>query len=180
MALLSSMTIVRFLSLFHLMAAYLFLTNPRAISETNLVVILGEAMNLPPTSTLTKPTESTALIALLLTFLAITDLTACSLPELTSLEYWSAQTPIRLALLFAVTIYAYLFKDDGVFGRGVTTVGGFTVDKSLGRFVRNDLVFAAAFTEVCLWFWVFTLLRDERKALATRIAEKQKLEENML
>lgn len=46
MALLTSPTIIRTLSLFHLALAYLFLTTPHTIADQNLVFILGEAMGL--------------------------------------------------------------------------------------------------------------------------------------
>ncbi len=44
MALLSVFTIIRAVSLFHLTAAFLFLTNPRAIADQNVIFVLGEAI----------------------------------------------------------------------------------------------------------------------------------------
>ena len=46
MALISSFTLVRTISLFHLTAAYFFLTAPRMITDQNVVFILGESMRL--------------------------------------------------------------------------------------------------------------------------------------
>jgi hypothetical protein len=44
MALISAFTIIRAISLFHLTAAYFFLTNPRILSDQNIVFILGESI----------------------------------------------------------------------------------------------------------------------------------------
>jgi hypothetical protein len=44
MALISAFTIIRTISLFHLTAAYFFLTAPRVIADQNIVFILGEAI----------------------------------------------------------------------------------------------------------------------------------------
>ena len=46
MAIISSFTLIRTISLFHLTAAYLFLTAPRKIVDQNIVFILGESMRL--------------------------------------------------------------------------------------------------------------------------------------
>jgi hypothetical protein len=46
MALVSAFSAIRALSLFHITLAFYLLTNPRMIAEQNLVVILGEAMDL--------------------------------------------------------------------------------------------------------------------------------------
>jgi hypothetical protein len=44
MALISAFTIIRAISLFHLTAAYFFLTNPRILTDQNIVFILGESI----------------------------------------------------------------------------------------------------------------------------------------
>jgi Increased loss of mitochondrial DNA protein 1 len=46
MALISAMTIITSLSLFHITLAYFFLTNPNQIADQTLVFILGEAMGM--------------------------------------------------------------------------------------------------------------------------------------
>ena len=46
MALLSSLMIIRTLSVAHLTLAFFFLTAPRLIAEQNIVVILGASMHL--------------------------------------------------------------------------------------------------------------------------------------
>lgn len=207
MGLISAFTLIRALSLFHMTAAYFFLVSPRIIVDQSLVVVLGEAMRLvrrPPPSlppllthpypgqpqtnpavqphvtTLSKPSESSAFIAFLLFFLGFSDFVAASLPELTALEYWSSQTPVRLFVLFLTTGYVYAFKPDGVFGSGVTVGYVPGVTASPADNLKNSLVFSAGFTEITLWFWAYLLLKDERRALAVKIAEKRRMEENML
>lgn len=81
---------------------------------------------------------------------------------------------MRLLLLFAMTSYTYLFKANGVFGSGLAAgeaVSGAT--RSAGDLLRNNLVFASGFVEVSLWFWVFVLLRDERRLMAAKLAERR-------
>ena len=46
MALISAFTIIRAISLFHITAAYFFLTAPKMMADQNIVFILGEAMKL--------------------------------------------------------------------------------------------------------------------------------------
>ncbi|KAJ9626513.1 hypothetical protein H2203_004146 [Taxawa tesnikishii (nom. ined.)] len=180
MGLISAFTLIRALSLFHMTAAYFFLVSPRIIVDQSLVVVLGEAMRLPHVTTLSKPSESSAFIAFLLFFLGFSDFVAASLPELTALEYWSSQTPVRLFVLFLTTGYVYAFKPDGVFGSGVTVGYVPGVTASPADNLKNSLVFSAGFTEITLWFWAYLLLKDERRALAVKIAEKRRMEENML
>lgn len=46
MAIISSFTLIRTISLFHLTAAYFFLTAPRTIADQNVVFIIGESIRL--------------------------------------------------------------------------------------------------------------------------------------
>lgn len=46
MAIISAFTLIRAISLFHITAAYLFLTAPKVIADQNVVFILGESMRL--------------------------------------------------------------------------------------------------------------------------------------
>ena len=136
-------------------------------------------MRIPHITSFSKPTEVTAFAALVLALLAFSDLVAASLHELAALEYWTSGVGVRLAALFSVTGYVYLFKDDGMFGSGS---GGFgrRNNGGAGDLLKNDLVFTAGFLEVINWFFVFTLLRDERRRLAGKLAEKRHLQEELL
>lgn len=42
-----------------------------------------------------------------------------------------------------------------------------------GEMLRNSLVFGVAFLEVCTWFYIFLLLRDERQEVAVAEAKKE-------
>lgn len=128
----------------------------------------------PHPTAFTKATEATAFTGLILAFLGVTDLVAASLPDRTALEYWSNTVPVRLLLLFTTTAYIYLCKDDGIFGSGSSNnLAKLRGTAGIGENVKNSFVFAACFYEVCLWFWVFLLLKDERKAFAIKLAEEQ-------
>jgi hypothetical protein len=42
------------------------------------------------------------------------------------------------------------------------------------------VVFTWAFLEMVTWFWAFLTLREERQAIAIRLAEKRAAEEDMM
>ncbi|TKA22468.1 hypothetical protein B0A50_08011 [Salinomyces thailandicus] len=174
MAIFSGFTLIRTVSLFHLTAAYLFLTNPRMLADQNVVFILGESMRLPHITTMDKPSEASAFLALILAFLGISDLTAASMEEGIAIQYWLANVPVRLTFLFVVTGYVYLFKENGVFGSGSAAKA------SIGEPLQNSMVFSWGFMEIAVWFWIFTNLREERGKLAQRKIDALKAEENSL
>jgi hypothetical protein len=91
-----------------------------------------------------KPSEASAFIAVLLTFFGLSDLTAASLDALPALEYWLANVPVRLAVLFGVTAYSWLFAEGGYLG---PTLGA-------GKHLCNSWVFTFAFLELMIWYWV--------------------------
>ena len=155
MAILSSSNLLRAFSLFHLTLAYYLLTNPSALVQQNLVVVLGAAMDMPlPPPSLSVPSSATALAGIFIALLAISDFTASGLPEEVSSIFWSSQAPTRLAFFFGVTGWAYLGKfglESGVTGRikGVG-VGGMGPREA----TCNSLVFSWGFLEMVTWFWV--------------------------
>ena len=91
-----------------------------------------------------KSSEASAFIAVLLTFFGLSDLTAASLDALPALEYWLANVPVRLTVLFGVTAYSWLFSEGGYLG---PTLGA-------GRHLCNSWVFTFAFMELMIWYWV--------------------------
>ena len=103
----------------------------------------------PHATSLDKPNEASAFIAVILAFLGLADLTAASLSEQTSLEYWLSNVPVRLTFLFILSGYIYTFKDDGIFGSK-----SLLRQASPGDLLRNSLVFTWAFMETAAWFWV--------------------------
>ncbi|KAJ9668774.1 hypothetical protein H2201_001019 [Coniosporium apollinis] len=171
MAVFSSMTIVRALSIFHLTVAFFLLTSPRTISEQNLVYLLGESMRLPPVPSLSIKSPLTAFLAVLFAFLGLSDFTAASMPSELSIPFFTSQAPVRLLFLFMVTSYTYLFKRGGMFaGQGLAYKPG------VGEELKNGVVFTWGFLELTAWFWVFLTLRDERRQAAIQLMERRKAE----
>jgi len=135
-----------------------------------------------------KSSEASAFIAVLLTFFGLADLTAASLDALPALEYWTANVPVRLTVLFGVTAYSWLFAEGGYLG---PTLGA-------GRHLCNSWVFTFAFMELMIWYWVssvvvagriwgsadilglqiFISLREERQIVADKIIAARKAEED--
>jgi hypothetical protein len=71
--------------------------------------------------------------------------------ETATREYWLANVPVRLTFLFALTGYAYLFKEGGMLGNPeglVDSIGGPAEN------LQNSLVFSFGFLEIAVWFWV--------------------------
>lgn len=132
----------------------------------------------PDASSFSKPTEATALIALILAFLAISDLLAASLPTRSALEYWTTVAPARLLVLFILTAYIYLTASSSSLADGAFRAlrGG----QWPGDTIKNSLCFTIGFTESMTWFWIFNLLRDERNDFlleeAKREAEREERE----
>ncbi|KAK6424113.1 hypothetical protein LTR95_016441 [Oleoguttula sp. CCFEE 5521] len=205
MALLSPYTLIRTISLLHLLAAYFFLTNPARITDQNVVYMLGESMHLvhlpfsldftprltlnqPHATTFTKPSEASTFVAILLSLFAVSDFTAAGLDQLVALEYWLANVPVRLAVMFAVTGYSWVGREGGYLGpepglgsfRVGLGSGGLKGGMGVRESVCNSLVFSWGFFEMCAWFWVFTSLREERTAVAKKILEHRKAEEDRL
>ena len=182
MAILSTFSIIRFLSLFHLAAAWFLLVSPARLINQNMIVILGEAMQIPPTRDFGKASEVTSFAGLILGLLAVTDFVATYLPQLTAVEYWTTQVPVRLLALFGITAYPLLFKAGGFLGPPASAadsaLGGFATavkhNRSPGQLIINDLVFTAGFVEVSIWFWVFIMLKDERREVAVKLAQRKK------
>ena len=104
----------------------------------------------PHATSLDTPSDASAFIAVLLGFLGLVDLTAASMQERVSLEYWLSNVPVRLLFLFGLTGYVYLFKEDGIFGQP-----GLSFKRAgPGETLRNSLVFSFGFFEIATWFWV--------------------------
>ena len=46
--------------------------------------------------------------------------------------------------------------------------------------LKNSLVFSIGFVEACTWFWVYTLLRDERREFVFQEMKAEALREEEL
>lgn len=64
------------------------------------------------------------------------------------MDYWISNVQVRLAFLFGLTGYVYLFKEGGVFGAQSLH------ETSIGDSLQNSLVFTFGFMEIAVWFWV--------------------------
>jgi hypothetical protein len=51
---------------------------------------------------------------------------------------------------------------------------------SWGEGLKNRILFTWAFVEMITWFWVFVTLRDERREIAIRIAQRKAAEDDMM
>jgi hypothetical protein len=122
-----------------------------------------------------KPTAATAFLAVLFAFLGISDLTALTLSDEATEQYWGTQTPVRLAFLFSVTGYSYLFKEGGVFASS-----GKNYTYNAGDHLKNSILFTWGFIEMATWFWVFVTIRDERRQKTARFIEMRKSEQDSL
>lgn len=112
-----------------------------------------------------KSSEASAFIAVLLTFFGLADLTAASLDALPALEYWMANVPIRLTVLFALTAYSWLFAEGGYLGPTLTA----------GRHLCNSWVFTFAFMELMMWYWVSRIALFEEYTNADFLAHRSSL-----
>jgi len=175
MAIISSTSILRSLSLFHLTLAFFFLTSPITIADQSLVFIIGEAMELPHPRTFDHPSAPLAFLAVVLAFSAVNDLIALSVPQEVYLYYWGYQAPVRLAMFFALAFYSYCFS-----AKSPITAGRPYTASSWGEGLKNRVVFSYAFVELVVWFWIFVKLRDERREQAVKLAQKRAAEENMM
>jgi hypothetical protein len=72
-------------------------------------------------------------------------------------RFWGTQTPVRLALLFGVTGYTYMFKEGGMLG-----TKGRDYTFNAGDDLKNSIVFTWGFLELALWFWVCWLMHRQK------------------
>ena len=113
----------------------------------------------PQATSFNRTTPSTAFLAVILAFSAISDLTSAAMTEHVAAEYWLTQVPIRLSLLFGLTSYTYLSKP---------SVTSKFYAAAPGDNLKNGLVFSWAFIELVGWFLVFITLREERRQRGAR------------
>ncbi|KAI8935998.1 hypothetical protein NX059_007501 [Plenodomus lindquistii] len=172
MAILSASAMIRSISLFHVTLAALLLKSPATIARQGIVSVLGQSMQLPTPRDFNTPTAATAFLAVLFAFIALTDLTALSLSDEVYDQFWGVQTPVRLVFLFALTGYAYVSKEGGMFAPRTQDYA-----MSSGAGLSNSVVFTWAFLELVTWFFVYTSLRQEKQEKLNKIIEQRKDEE---
>lgn len=150
MAIISSSILIRSLSLLHLTVAYYLITAPSVIISQSLVQVLSSSMQLDDASyAFSKPSATTALAGIFLAFIALTDFTSGSLPDELYNIYWATQAPVRLAALFGVAAWVYVFRPAGAVDATRMLYG-----KGWGDEAKNGVVFTWAFVETMMMFWV--------------------------
>jgi hypothetical protein len=78
-------------------------------------------------------------------------------------------------LFGGLTFYTYVFSiSSPLYSSSVYT------PSSWGEGLKNRVVFTWAFLEMMAWFWAFVTLREERQALARRVAERRAAEDDMM
>ncbi|KAH7072910.1 increased loss of mitochondrial DNA protein 1 [Paraphoma chrysanthemicola] len=175
MAIISASAMIRSLSLFHVTLAALLVRSPQIIANQSVVALLGQSMQLPTPREFQTPSASISFVAVLFAFIGFSDLTAVSMNEEISDEYWGAQTPVRLLFLFVLTAYTYTFKKGGMMA---PRSAEYTMDA--GTTLNNSIVFTWGFLEMAAWFWIFVTLREERREKARKIVEKRQAEADRL
>ncbi|KAK7527635.1 increased loss of mitochondrial DNA protein 1 [Phyllosticta citriasiana] len=164
MAIFSAFNLIRGMSLFHMTLSYYLLSAPKMIADQNLVFLLGEAMRISEPTGFAKSSSATAIAAVFLAFLAVSDLLAVSMDEEVAFPYWANQIPTRLLFLFSLTSYSYFFKP------------GLTFAPGPGDFLKNRVVFVWGFFECTMWFWAYIRMREEKFEFAKRLFERRKKE----
>lgn len=86
-----------------------------------------------------------------------------------------AIAPVRLMLFGGLAFYAYAFSASSPLYQGHAYH-----KSSWGEGLKNRVVFTWAFLEMITWFWVLVTLREERRELASRQAEKRAALDDML
>jgi hypothetical protein len=192
MAIISSSTMIRSISLFHITLAALLLRNPAMIANQSIVLILGQSMQLvaipllplnltttnylqPTPREFQNPSASIAFLAILFAFIGLSDVTAVSMNEELCAEYWGAQAPMRLLFLFGLTAYTYMFKEGGLLAKRTQEHL-----MSKGDTLNNSIVFTWGFLEMAAWFWIYTTLRDERREKVAKVIAQRKADAKRL
>jgi hypothetical protein len=49
-----------------------------------------------------------------------------------------------------------------------------------GEGLKNRLVFSWAFLELVTWFWIFVTIREERRELAIKAAQRRAAQDEMM
>lgn len=140
-----------------------------------------------------EKSQPLSFLAAVLFVVGITDLVSISMPEEIAQYHWGSQgkvaeksivetkakepitAPVRLLLFGGLTTYSVIFSASSPLYSSST----YHVN-SWSEGLKNRVVFTWAFLEMVTWFWAFLTLREERQAIAIRLAEKRAAEEDMM
>ena len=84
------------------------------------------------------------------------------------------KAPIRLALFMGLAAYSFAFSATSPLMKGSY------YPSTWGEGLKNRVFFTWAFVELVTWFWIFVTLREERREIATRMAERKAAEDGMM
>ncbi|TQS36685.1 hypothetical protein Golomagni_02857 [Golovinomyces magnicellulatus] len=171
MALISAVTIITSISLFHMTLAFFFLTSPATIADQTLVFIIGEAMKLPYNHGFESQSPPLAFLAVVFFLLGLSDFVSVGQVDQVIQLHWGIQAPVRLFLFFILTFYSFAFS------RSSPIYANTSYASSLwGEGLKNRIFFTWAFIEMIAWFWVYVTLREERKEISLRLQERKATE----
>ncbi|KAK1770238.1 increased loss of mitochondrial DNA protein 1 [Phialemonium atrogriseum] len=200
MALISVKTILTSLSLFHITLGFFFLTNPGTIADQALVYVIGEAMGMPYARSFETQSPALAFLAVILATMGISDMVTLSQPEeIWLLHHWATQAPLRLFISFASFTYSFFFSASSPIYRSPLTSSSNPLSSSSsssprlthpsahaqpppgyrpsgwgGDALKNRVFLTFAFVEMVSWFWVWVTLREERRDVAARRAQRRR------
>ncbi|CAJ2500835.1 Uu.00g036880.m01.CDS01 [Anthostomella pinea] len=174
MALISAMTILTSLCLFHVTLAFFFFTNPDAIASQALVWFLGEATGMPQTQYFATPSPASSFLAVVLLVVGLSDLITLSMPEeIWLVHYWGSQAPARVTVFGLLAVFSWVSTPASTARASMSRphvpfLGSLYGTASGGDGLRNRVFFAFAFLEALSWLWVWVTLKEETRAFATR------------
>lgn len=215
MALLSSKTLIQLHALFLFILAVYLVVSPGAVTDSGIVFILGEAIQIDVDPSLTSAQFPFAICSILLVSEALVDLIIVTkLPQIDDLinptlqqeqqrsvpsisprptisplmahmaalysEVWTFLAGARFCFYFGIAFFIYQGKPDATDRSGKASAAyGFNHDQQtrLGLAqLRSRVVFTFVFVEMMFWLWTLSNVREERREVATRLAERQAAE----
>ncbi|KAI5812472.1 increased loss of mitochondrial DNA protein 1 [Pyronema omphalodes] len=170
MGLIKAYYLVRVIAAVHILMGYLLLAAPQKLANQSTIMVLGEALGLPqPKSSFVENPLAAALAGLVFILFGITDIFALTSEEEVTRDYWGAQAPIRTLFFAIISGYGYLMKP-----------GRANMYTAPEHPIVNSVVFSWAFMEVIWWFWVYTVLREEKGEAYARIFARKKAKMEMM
>ncbi|EEA22762.1 hypothetical protein TMatcc_001619 [Talaromyces marneffei ATCC 18224] len=217
MALLSSKTLIQAHALFTFILSVYLVISPNAITDSDIIFIIGEAMQIDLDPAMTTFQYPLAICAILLTGEALVDLIIVrKLPQIDDIlstvqheqrrtedtgfsritlqkpkqninaltiqlatlynEIWTFIACVRFCFFFAVSLFIY--TSGGNAGKASLEWS----DDDAGQIklgleqVKSRVVFTYAFVEMMFWLWTLSNVREERREVATRLAQQQAAE----
>ncbi|KAJ9201160.1 hypothetical protein DTO166G4_6214 [Paecilomyces variotii] len=194
----SSKTLIQAHALFLFVLAVYLTKSPEAITDSDLVLLLGEAMKIDVSPTFARPQSPFALCGILLVADALVDLIVVTkVPQINEVlaradaarsrsngstaVIGNNPFAIRMAALYseiwtllAASRFCLFFAVSIFIYQSKPVAWGVSADESetmtgLGQ-LKNRVVFTYGFMEMMFWLWILLTLREERQETAARLA----------